>query len=71
MTDHKIINSHKECAVKQYILPYFNITLAKIIKNSMCVETRDTLRDRRPSTAASPACWAMETKKLKKCMVRK
>jgi hypothetical protein len=28
------------------------------------------LRDRRPSTAACPACWAMWTKELKYCIVR-
>ncbi len=29
------------------------------------------LRDRRPSTAACPACWAMGTKELKLCTARK
>ncbi|MFN9899244.1 MAG: hypothetical protein ACK55Z_10725, partial [bacterium] len=33
-------------------------------------EQRHTVRDRRPSTAACPACWAIGTKKLKKCKVR-
>ncbi len=37
-----------------------------------CLITRDhILRDTRPSTAAWPARWAMGTKELKLCMVRK
>ncbi len=41
--------------------------------HSLCtLETRDThFRDRRPSTAAYPACWAMGTKELKWYTVRK
>ncbi len=32
---------------------------------------RHILRDRRPSTATCPACWAMGTKKLRKCTANK
>ena len=32
---------------------------------------RHTFRDRRPSTTACPGCWAMGTRKLKYCTVRK
>ena len=34
-------------------------------------EAHTVLKDRRPSAAACPACWAMWTKELKQCTVRK
>jgi hypothetical protein len=34
-------------------------------------DQRHILRDRRPSTVACPACWAMGTKELKLSTVRK
>jgi hypothetical protein len=32
------------------------------------MDQRHILKDRRPNTAAYPACWAMGTKELKECM---
>jgi hypothetical protein len=45
--------------------------LEKVSVFTYWMHQRHILRDKRPSTAACPACWAIGTKKLKKCTVRK
>ncbi len=40
-----------------------------IVYDGFCL--RHILRDKRPSKTACPACWAMGTKKSKKCTVRR
>jgi hypothetical protein len=37
------------------------------VKGVFSMAQRHILQDRRPSTAACPACWAMGTKEVKKC----
>ncbi len=38
-----------------------------LVQFGICSDQRYILRERRPSTAACPACWAMGTKELKFC----
>ncbi len=47
----------------QVWISYFNFLFCFGLRSKICAQ-RYTVRDRRPSTAAWPACWAMETSVL-------